>query len=90
MTEQNTTESVEETTETTPLTFWKPKDDDSTLCAECGVKEMNNSLAVQLGLVPPYKTMQEVAERFENEYESGPDYFTESPTGTCVNCGETR
>lgn len=69
------------------LTFWKPKDDDATLCETCGVKTMNDAFAVQLGLVPPFESMQDAVERFSTLPEAGPDYFTKSEHGTCADCG---
>ena len=69
------------------LTFWRPRDDEATLCEECGTKEMNTALAVQLGLVPEFTSMQDVVDRFSELDDAGPDYFIKSEHGTCKECG---
>lgn len=87
MTEQNT---ANETTETAGVSFWHTRDDEPVLCTNCAIREMNGSFAVQAGLIPAFESMQDAIERFTDLEGAGPDYFIESPTGTCVECGETR
>lgn len=67
--------------------LWHTQEDDALLCDECGVKELNSSFLVAIGLVEPYESMEHAQERFVDLDGIEGDYFVKVTEGRCVACG---
>lgn len=81
---------------TTEVTLWASREDnDATLCGPCGIEELNSTVAVMIGLLPPFASVDEANEWYVENYpdegfsEESPA-FRKTTEGTCLNCGATN